>query len=247
MDYLPHPVVSSLAFLSFFFLFWRLDIFTYYVINCFISITTLPTISFPLHIITLLFWEFFTHTFADEWQQVSKTILNILVDLNNAVVCMVSIRPYFQVFHLKMVSLSHSYSVDLFDFFFLSLAKFKYLSRFRLPLFLLCGLLVGQTLLFYSVWLSLELVVWPRFGDLLVSENLILHCRYSAVLISLIHYLILLFYSLRVSHINVSRWSFTRVWVTASLQVSRTLLSILADLHNAIVCMVSTRPVIFKS
>ena len=46
-------------------------------------------------------------------------------------------------------------------------------------------------------------------------------------------------YSLRVFHISVSWWSFTWVWVTARPhQVSRNLLSFLADLGNAVVWMV---------
>ena len=47
--------------------------------------------------------------------------------------------------------------------------------------------------------------------------------------------------------IFVNWWSFTGVWVTASLQVSRNLPSILADLNNAVVLTVSTRPVISDS
>ena len=42
----------------------------------------------------------------------------------------------------------------------------------------------------------------------------------------------------------VSHWSLSD---SKSPQVSRTLLSILADFNNAVVCMVSTRPLIFKS
>ena len=52
---------------------------------------------------------------------------------------------------------------------------------------------------------------------------------------------------LRVFHTSVSWWFHTGVWVTkTSPQVSMTLLSILADLNNAVVWMVSTRPVISK-
>ena len=54
-------------------------------------------------------------------------------------------------------------------------------------------------------------------------------------------------YFLRVFHISVSWWSFMGVWVTASLLVSRTLLSILADHNNAVVWIVSTRSLISKS
>ena len=61
-----------------------------------------------------------------------------------------------------------------------------------------------------------------------------------------------IYYSLiRAFHISVSRWFFTGVWMTASLlkspQVSRTLLSILTVLNNAVVWMVSTRPSTSKS
>ena len=52
------------------------------------------------------------------------------------------------------------------------------------------------------------------------------------------------FTDLRVFHTSISRWFSTGVWVTASLlkspQVSRTLLSILADLNNAVIWIVST-------
>ena len=54
-----------------------------------------------LFILSLLFtpWEFFTSVNADglslefEWQQVSRTLLSVLADLNNAAVWMVSTRP----------------------------------------------------------------------------------------------------------------------------------------------------------
>ena len=55
---------------------------------------------------------------------------------------------------------------------------------------------------------------------------------------------------LRVFHTSVNRWFFTRVWVTTSLrkslQVSSTLLRTWAYLSNAVVLMVSTRPIIFN-
>ena len=47
--------------------------------------------------------------------------------------------------------------------------------------------------------------------------------------------------------ICVCWWSFTEVCDSRSLLVSRTLLSILADLNNVAVWMVSTRPLISKS
>ena len=59
------------------------------------------------------------------------------------------------------------------------------------------------------------------------------------------HYYYLLL--IRVFHISESWWYFTGDWVTAGLQVSRTLLSILAIFNNADVWMVSTRPPTSKS
>ena len=50
------------------------------------------------------------------------------------------------------------------------------------------------------------------------------------------------FYFFEVFHISVCWWFLTGVWMTA-----RTLLSILADLSNTVVWMVSSCPLIFKS
>ena len=55
------------------------------------------------------------------------------------------------------------------------------------------------------------------------------------------------FFLLRVFHTSICRWFLTGVWVTVSSLVFRTLLSILADLNNPTVWMVSTRPFISKS
>ena len=60
-----------------------------------------------------------------------------------------------------------------------------------------------------------------------------------------IHINISLFNSFESFHTSVS--FITGFWVTESLQVSRTLLSILDDINNAEVWMVSIRPVISKS
>ena len=51
----------------------------------------------------------------------------------------------------------------------------------------------------------------------------------------------------RVFHTSVSRWFFTGVYDNKYPQVSRTLLSILFDCYNAVVWLVSTRPLISKS
>ena len=60
------------------------------------------------------------------------------------------------------------------------------------------------------------------------------------------HYYYYYYYYHRTFHISVSRWFFPGVRVQ-SPQVSRTLLSILAVLNNAVVWMVSTRPPTSKS
>ena len=55
------------------------------------------------------------------------------------------------------------------------------------------------------------------------------------------------FYSLRVVHISVIWWYFIEVCDNKSPKISRTLLSILADLNNAVVYLVSACPLISKS
>ena len=52
---------------------------------------------------------------------------------------------------------------------------------------------------------------------------------------------------LRVFPTSLSRWFLIEISVTANLLVSRTLLSILADLNNVVVWIVSTRPLISQS
>ena len=54
--------------------------------------------------------------------------------------------------------------------------------------------------------------------------------------------IIIIIYSFRVFHISVSWWSFTGVWVKASLLQSPGLFSLFWPFYNAVVWMVSTRP-----
>ena len=72
-----------------------------------------------------------------------------------------------------------------------------------------------------------------------VSRLFVLNCC--------IRSLLSLFYFFGDIHISGSWWFSTRVWVIATPQVLRTLLSILADLNNAVVWTVTTRLVISKS
>ena len=83
----------------------------------------------------------------------------------------------------------------------------------------------------FSLQVSLITLVFP--------STLASHCFDSASNFIII----IIIYSFRVFHISVSWWSFTGVWVTASLLKSPGL----AVLNNTVVWMVSTRPPTFKS
>ena len=114
----------------------------------------------------------------------------------------------------------------MFHSFFSSLARSRCFSLFA---FLQIYPMVSRNInVHYSAsshfcfWTSLGLVVWPYYNS---------------------HYC----YSFENFHTSVSWWFFTGVWVVTSLLVSRTLLSILPNLCNAVVWMVSTCPIITKS
>ena len=66
-------------------------------------------------------------------------------------------------------------------------------------------------------------------------------------LLLLLLLLLLLCYFLGAFHISISWWSFTWVWETKSLLKSPEISSILANLNNAVVWMVSTHSFISKS
>ena len=161
--------------------------------------------------------------------QVSRTLLSILANLNNAVIWMVSTRPpmskssssiinplvTYQAQQLLLISLSLSCSI-----FFCSLARSRYLSFFSL---------------------SFSFTLWSAGTAKSTIRQVLFFCRWLSLGVVII--IIIIIYSFRVFHISISWWSFTGVWVTKkSHQVFRTLLSILAVLNNAVVWMVSTRP-----
>ena len=114
----------------------------------------------------------------------------------------------------------------VFHSFFKSLARSMYLSFFSHSFsFILWSARTLLLLLLLLLFTPLEF-----FTSVLADGSLLL---------------LLLF---RVFHISVSWWFFTGVWVTASLhKSSRTLLSILAVLSNAVIWIVSTRPPTSKS
>ena len=87
-------------------------------------------------------------------------------------------------------------------------------------------------------------------SELLSSDKLENFVKFSRMVHCHIHFVFFhnyYYYSSRVFHISISWWSFTRVNDRKSPQISRTLLSILSDLNNAVVWMVSTLPLISKS
>ena len=78
-------------------------------------------------------------------------------------------------------------------------------------------------------------------------HNIFIHLsiyKYSLFIITFILIYYYYYYSLRVFHTSVSWWSFTGVSDSKSPQVSSTFLSILTNLNNAVVWIVSTCPVI---
>ena len=136
-------------------------------------------------IICIIHIEFFTPMTNRRSPQLSRTLLSILADLNNAVFWMVSTRP--------LISKSSSPCTNPlvivpttpikigFTVIFMFHGVFRFLSRSRfLSLFLLS---FGFTLrsvgrakstilqVPFFCWLLLGLVVWPSLGDLFVSQN----------------------------------------------------------------------------
>ena len=130
----------------------------------------------------------FTHRILSDSKspQVCRTILIMQVDLNNAVVWIVCTRSVIsksssswtntwslcQQHQLLLVSPSLSYSTVFFN----SLARSKYPSFFSLSFnFILYSVDTTKfynlaSCFFFCCWLSLGLVIWPRFGDTLISH-----------------------------------------------------------------------------
>ena len=118
--------------------------------------------------------------------QVPRSFLNILADLNNTVVLMVSPRP--------PISKSSSLCINplvtvprapiitgitvtfMFHSFFISLARSKYSSLFSFSFnFTLWSAGTAKSTICkfaFSCWLLQGKVVWSRLGDLFISQNL---------------------------------------------------------------------------
>ena len=118
--------------------------------------------------------------------QISRTLLNILADLNNAVVWMVSTHPVISkpsspctnpLVTVPRAPITTDIIITfMFHRFFNPLARSRYLSLF-LHSFNFNLWSTGTAKSTFSVsslffcWLLEDLVVWLRFGDLFVSWN----------------------------------------------------------------------------
>ena len=143
----------------------------------------------------LLLFEFFPLALADgfslefEWQQtslISRTLLSSLTDFDNAVIWVVSTHPLISksssprtnpLLTVRRAPITIVITITfMFHSFFLIPWQVPgtYLS-FRFRSILLFGQPVQQRPHFgmfsFSYWLSLGLVVWPRLGNLFLSQN----------------------------------------------------------------------------
>ena len=181
------------------------------------------------------------------WKTVTSSLqdfFSILADRYNVVIWMAFTYLLSTSLPLPIPILWESFQADQFTigititFIFHSFLVLKqghgiYLF-FCFLFILLCGLpgwqspLFGSFSLFY--WLSLGQFVWPRLGDLFVSQNFReLRASFFTRMDSrlCIYYLyIIIICSLRVFHISFGWWSFTGVCVTASLLKSPGLFSV---------------------
>ena len=112
--------------------------------------------------------------------KVSRTLLSILADLNNAIVWMISTCPLISLSSSPFTSPlgfpnAPTPVIFMFHSFFCSLARSSFLSLFLLSfIFTLWSTRTAKTSIWhvhFSCLLSLGLVVWPRLGDLFVSQN----------------------------------------------------------------------------
>ena len=146
--------------------------------------------------------------------QVSRPLLYIPADPNNAIVWIVCTRPLISQssshFTNPLVTVpSASITIPMsgtfmFHSFSNSLGMSTYLYLFSLSFsFTLWSTGMPNSIIFFFCWLSQRLVVWPILDDSLVSQNLIL--------------LLLFIHQSFFFPISVSWSSFIGVWVTASL------------------------------
>ena len=130
-------------------------------------------------------WWFFTGVWVTNSPQVSSKLFNILADFTNAVVWTVSSLPVISklsspctnlLVTFLRIPITNGITVTfMFHIFFNSLASSWYLSFFSLSFnFTLgsAGTASSQFCKFsFFGWLLYGLVVWPKLGDLFVSQN----------------------------------------------------------------------------
>ena len=173
--------------------------------------------------------------------QVSRTRLSILAVLSNAVVWIVSTRlptsKSSRPFNNPLVTVPNvpitisTIVTFLFHGFFNSLARSTYLSFFSLSFtFILWSAgtaksTILQILFFLLIIIRSGLLARIRWSVCMLKSHRSLCESFSRTLLLLL-LLLLLYYSLGVLFICVSRWSFTRVWVTAGFLRSPELFSV---------------------
>ena len=172
--------------------------------------------------------------------QVTRTFLSSLVDLNNAVVWMVSAHPLISqsssLFTNSLVTVPSAPNTIGVTVTFIFYRFFSFLPK--IIYFILTLLSAGtaksiiRQVLFFC-YVSLGLVVCLRLGDPFVSRNpweffvshspgWILDYAYTICL----YYYYYHYLFIRVFRISLSWWSFTIAWVTASLLKSPGLFSV---------------------
>ena len=157
--------------------------------------------------------------------QVSRTLLSILADLNNVVVWMVSTRPVISkssspctnnMVTVRRPPITIDINVTLiFHRFFSSLVRSRYLSffSFSFNFTLWSARKVKPTIL--QVLFLLIIIRSGRLAEIWWSVCISKSQKSLCISFSGIDYYYYL--HIRFFHISVSWWSFTGVWVTASL------------------------------
>ena len=176
-------------------------------------------------LLLLLLFKFFTLALADDfwlefkWQQVSRTLLSILTNLNNAVVWTVSTHPIISkssslctnpLLTVPRAPITIGIIVTfIFYSFFNSQARFRYLSYFSFSF----------TFTLWSAWTAKSTIL----------QVLLLFCccwLLQGLILLLLLSLLSLLFSLQDYRTRVSWWSFTGVWAMASLLRSPALFSV---------------------
>ena len=119
-----------------------------------------------------------------KYPQVSRSLLGILVDLNNIVVWMVAIcalisnssGPFINLLGIVpsapiTIGITVTFRFHVFFWGGGSLAKSRYLSLFSLSFNFTLWSTIQPFIFSFSVYLSLGLFIWPRLSNLFVSQN----------------------------------------------------------------------------